>query len=328
MLTLSSYRAYRRYFCLVLIVLLAGLRLAASTAWGQTPEAQVPPSQMQVDKQLALIHNAEREHRPDLEQGILWAHLALEYHSMADFLKAEDAYNHSLHLLKNAPYARPVYAATLDDLAVLYLIYGRIDEAESVRKQALAEREKLGDPSDIGLGEVHLADIAFARRQFRKAEQLAARGIKDMEASPTPPKVGMLSGLITVTYARCLRGHCDAGLVSAQQAAAFANTHFEAESTAVGFALETLGFAEWKSGAIEDGGKDMLHATQILRKTLVPGDPRLANVLLQYGDYLNAANKRVEAQEIKEEADRMRSRTGVFCAACTVSVYSLSNTLR
>jgi hypothetical protein len=124
-----------------------------------------------------------------------------------------------------------------------------------------------------------------------------------------------------------LRGHYDEGLSSAQQALTFANTNFEPESAAVGFSLETLGFAEWKTGAVQEGDKAMVRGIQILRTKLVPADPRLQGALLQYGDYLEATSRRVEAQVIHAEVDRM-TQTGSFCAACTISVDSLSRTLR
>ena len=329
MIALFSYRAYRPYLHLtVSLLLLTALRLSVCVAWAQTSEPQIGTSQVRIARDMELIHIAEQEHRPEAERGALWAQLASEYHFAAEFLKAEDAYNQSLHLLKTAPSARAEYAATLESLAALYLVYGRVDDAESVRKQALAVREKLGNPSDIGLSQVHLADIAIARHQLKKAEGLALRGMEEMESSSHPPRSGMLSGLITVTYARCMRGHCGQGLMSAQQAVAFANTHFEPESSAVGFALETLGFAEWKNGAVQDGEKAMLHGIQILRTKLAPADPRLAGALLQYQDYLIATSRRVEAQEIHDEVERMKSQTGTLCSACTVSVDSLSKTLR
>ncbi len=254
MIALFSHRAYRPYLHLrVSLLLLTALSLSVCVAWAQTSEPQIAASQVRIAQDMELIQIAEQEHRPEAERGALWAQLASEYQYAAEFLKAEDAYNKSLHLLKTAPSARAEYAATLESLAALYLIYGRVDDAESVRKQALAVREKLGNPSDIGLSQVHLADIAIARHQFKKAERLALRGMEEMESSSNPPRAGMLSGLITVTYARCSRGHCGEGLMSAQQAVAFANTHFESESAAVGFALETLGFAEWKNGAVQDG---------------------------------------------------------------------------
>jgi hypothetical protein len=315
-------------FLRVSFLLLTALSLGVCIASAQTSEPQSVSAQVRITRDLESIRVAEQQQRPDAERGALWAQLASEYQYAAEFLKAEDAYDRSLHLLKGAPAARAEYAATLESLATLYLLYKRVDEAESVRKQALAVWEKLGDSSEIGLSRIHLANVAIARRQFKKAERLSLQGMEEMETSSSPPRSGMLSGLITVAYARCLRGHYDEGLSSARQALAFANTHFEPESAAVGFALETVGFAEWKSGALQNAEKAMLRGNQILRTKLVPADPRLRGALLQYGDYLNATSRRVEAQEIHAEVDRMTSQTGTFCAACTVSVDSLSKTLR
>jgi hypothetical protein len=315
-------------FVRVSILLLTALSLSVCVAWAQTSEPQSASAQVRIARNLDLIQIAEQQQRPVTERGTLWAQLAAEYQYAAEFLKAEDAYNKSLHLLKSEPTVKAEYAATLESLATLYLLYKHVDEAESVRKQALAVREKLGNSSDIGLSHIHLANVAIARRQFKKAERLSLQGMEEMESSSNPPRAGILSGLITVTYARCLRGHCVEALTSAQQALAFANSNFEPESAVVGFALETLGFAEWKSGEVQEGEKAMLRGIQILRTKLVPADPRLHGALMQYGDYLVATRRRVEAQEIHEEVERMSSQTGTACSACTVSVDSLSKTLR
>jgi tetratricopeptide (TPR) repeat protein len=329
MIALFSYGAYRPYLYLkVSLLLLTALSLSACVAWPQTSEPQSAAAQVRIVRDMESIHIAEQQQRPEAERGALWAQLASEYQYVAEFLKAEDAYNKSLHLLKTAPSAKAEYAGTLESLATLYLLYGHIDEAERVRKQALAVHKKLGNRFDIGLSQIHLANVAIARRQFKKAERLSLRGMEEMESSSNPPRAGILSGLITVTYAHCLRGHCDQGLTSAQQGLAFVNSNFVPESVAVGFALETLGFAEWKTGAGQEGEKAMLHGIQILRTNLVPADPRLRGALVQYGNYLAATNRRVEAQEIHDEVERMRSQTGTVCPACTVSVYSLSKGLR
>src|SRR5258708_2828526 len=228
MIALFSYGAYRPYLYLrVSFLLLTALSLSVCVAGAQTSEPQSAEAQVRIARDMELIQIAEQQHRPEGERGALWAQLASEYQYAAEFLKAEDAYNKSLHLLKTAPSARADYAATLESLAALDLLYGRVDDAESVWKQALAVREKLGNPAGIGLSRVHLADVAFARHQFKKAERLALQGMEEMESSSNPPRAGMLSGLITVTYARCQRGHCGAGLMSAQQAIALSNTHFQ-----------------------------------------------------------------------------------------------------
>ena len=94
----------------------------------------------------------------------------------------------------------------LDNLATLYLSYDRVDDAENTAKQALMERKKLGELSEIGLSEIRLADVALVRRQYKKAEQQAQRALADMQSSPEPPitGVGTLAGL-TTSGRRCRR---------------------------------------------------------------------------------------------------------------------------
>jgi tetratricopeptide (TPR) repeat protein len=321
MIALSSYRTYR---LLLSLLLLTALRFS----WAETPNPQITPSQARIAQVLELIHAAEQQHLPAAQAGDLWAQLAAEYHHAAEFPQAEDAYNKSLHLLKDAPSAGEEYAATLDSLAALYMIYGRLDDAENARKQALMVRQKLGDISSIGVSHIHLADIALARHQFNKAEKLALQGLEEMKSSSHPPREGMLSGFITASYAGCSRGHCDQGLTNAEQAVAFANAHYEPGSAATGFALETLGFAKWKSGAEHDGEISMVQGIQILRTKLTPADPRLAGAMLQYRAYLIAEDRQAEAQQIHEQVVKMTREAGVYCSDCAVSVNSLSNSLR
>jgi tetratricopeptide (TPR) repeat protein len=321
----ALFSSLRSQVCLLLRIALIG---SVGIVWAQTPDAHIAASQERITHDQDLIRIGEKQHLPPEQQGVLWEQLALEYHVSTDFQKAEDAYLRALHLLKTVPSARAEYAFTLDNLSSLYLIYGRLDDGENARKQAIKVRQKLGTPAKNGESEVHLADIAVVRHQFKKAEQLARRGLKMMESSSDPPRAGMLSAFITLSYSLCSRGHCEEGLKNAKQAIAFANTHFEAVSAAQGFALETLGFAEWKNGSPQDGERSMLQSIQLLRTRLAPADPRLAGALLQYQSYLVEAHRPAEAQEIRDQVTRMTRQAGVYCQGCAVSVYSLSNTLR
>jgi tetratricopeptide (TPR) repeat protein len=321
----AVFSSLRSKLCLLLLIALV---LRVGVVWAQTPDAQISSSQVRIARDLELIRIGEQQHLPPFQQAVLWVQLALEYHLGTESLKAEDAYLRAVHLLRNAPSARAEYAFTLDNLSSLYLIYGRLDDAESARKQAIKVRQKLGNPAAYAESEVHLADIAIVRRQYKKAERLALQGLQTMGSSLNPPRAGILSAFITLTYARCSRGHCGEGLMNAKQAVAFANKNFESESAANGFALETLGFAEWKSGALQDGERAMLQAIQILRTRLSATDPRVAGAMLQYRSYLIEAHRPAEAQEIHEQVTRITRQAGVYCQGCTVSVYSLSNTLR
>lgn len=304
------------------------LRLLLVVTFTLSVGAAPAQSNAQIAQDLESVQTAERNHLPEAQQGILWERLAGEYHAATEFPKAENAYNKALHLLKNAPSAKEEYAATLDSFASLYLEYGRLDDAESVLKQANSMRQKLGDPNDIALTQEHLAGVALARHQFKKAERLASQGLATMETSAEPPRAGMLSAAITLTYARCSRGHCREGLVNAAEAVALAKRNFVAESAPTGFAMEALGFAEWKVGANQNGEKAMLRAIQILRTTLEPDDPRLAGAMLQYRAYLTEAKRQTEAEELYKQVKEITSQAGIDCQGCTVSVSSLSNSLR
>ena len=327
MIALSCHSSSFRLKVNLLLLIALIVSTSGCVVWGQT-NPQIASWQERIAQDLVSIRTAEQQRLPEAQQGALWAQLALEYQSVADFPKAEDAYNRALHLLKMAPSARAKYAATLDNLSTLYMSYGRVDDAESATRQALAERQKLGDLSDIGLSQVHLADIALVRRQFKKAEQLAQRAIQSMQSSSDPPRAGLLSAFITLTYARCSRNHCKEGIESAEQAVAFAGKEFEPESVAAGFALETLGFAKWKSGDPQDGEKAMLQAIQMLRAKLATNDPRLAGAMLQYRTYLIETNRQAEARDIQQQVKTMVRQAAVYCSACAISVHSLSDSLR
>jgi len=328
MTAMSSYLRLTASSLLLTGLLMSVCGLSVRVARAQTSTPQITSSEKRIAQDLELIREAEKQHLPDVQRGALWHELALEYHAATEFQKAEDAYNKALNLLKTVPSAREEYASTLDDLASLYLIYGRVDDAESARKQALTVRQKLGNPTGVAVSEVRLSDIALARHDFKKAERLAQRGLQGLESSSNPPRAGVLSALITLTYAGCARGHCAQGLMDAEQAVAFTNTHFESESAAGGFALEALGFAQWKNGATQNGERTMLQGMTLLRARLAPADPRLAGAMLQYQAYLTATNRQAEAGQIHEQVTKMTGQVGVSCQGCAVSVNSLSKTLR
>src|SRR5438876_667001 len=115
-------------FVRVSFLLLTALSLGVCIASVQTSEPQSASAHVRIARDIESIQIAEQQRRPEAERGALWAQLASEYQYAAEFLKAEDAYNKSLHLLKTAPSAKAEYAGTLESLATLYLLYGHVDE--------------------------------------------------------------------------------------------------------------------------------------------------------------------------------------------------------
>ena len=128
MIALFSYPISRAWLHVkVILFLLTALRVSVGAGWAQTSDTQAAVLSAHIAKAMEYIHIAEQEHRPEAVQGALWAQLALEYHYGAQFQKAEEAYNKSLHLLKTAPSAREEYASTLENLASLYLMHATQD---------------------------------------------------------------------------------------------------------------------------------------------------------------------------------------------------------
>jgi tetratricopeptide (TPR) repeat protein len=113
-----------------------------------------------------MIQEGKQTGLPAAQLGLLWAALAGSYQVAADAEKALPAYEHALQLLATDPRAIANYATVLDNMGSLYLQYGRIAEAEKVRKRALAIRHEIGSPLEIGWSEEHLAEIALVKHRF------------------------------------------------------------------------------------------------------------------------------------------------------------------
>jgi tetratricopeptide (TPR) repeat protein len=303
-----------------------GSRLLFLLTWFLTTSfmsgrAEGPKADASTSRLLQAIRVAEEHRAPDAERGALLTELGIAYALAADFPHAEEAYSKALLLLRNEPPGEGVYAATLEDLAALYLTFGHPDAAESTIKQALAVRQQGGDPLRVAICRIHDADVALVRHHYKTAEWMAGEAMEVLVPASGAPPGAILSGWITLSYARCGRKHFAEALDDGRRAVAFAERSFPQESAAVGFALETLGHAEWKRGAKAEGERHMQEAIRILRSRLAPADPRLAGVLLQYHDYLVDVHRMDEARAVQEQ---MRT----FCSSCTVSVTTLARGAR
>ena len=103
MIALSSPLRWKVYLLLLIAVI-----LHVDLTRAQTSDAQITTSQVRIAQDLELIRTAEQNHLSEAQRAALWKALALNYHAVSDFPKAEDAYNKALHLLKTAPSASRV----------------------------------------------------------------------------------------------------------------------------------------------------------------------------------------------------------------------------
>lgn len=278
-----------------------------------------------IDQQVHLIDLAEREHLPQAKLGYLWARLASGYSAQADFARAEDAYFHSLRLLRDVPEAQKNYATLLDNMGVLYLAYDRKPEAEQYLRKAFAARRKQGDMTALGISQVHLAQLALARHKFKEAENLAFEGQGNLVMTDNQARAGLISALVSLAYARCERNKCDAGLRNAEQALALARLVYPLDSLPAGHVLMAIGFARWKTGDSQGAEKMMLEGIHIITTKNAPGAPYSRLALFEYRDFLNAMHRTLDVKRVDDQLARMMPQP---CINCTVNVSGLSNALR
>ena len=302
--------------------LLLGFAACSASAQAQN-QTQKLSDRIALDRE--MIHIGERDQSPNAHQGYLWARLAADYRDAGDFSHSEDAYNRSLQLFKTEPEAMANYATTLDNLGALYLTYARTDEARNCMQKALAIRQQLGDSTNIAVSLQHLADLDVARRKFKDAEGEASEAYQTLSAPGVPSGPGTISALLTLSFARCKQDNCAQGVQDAEHALDIARSTLQPDSVQYGITLVTLGFAQWKTGQTHDAETDMRDGLRIIRNQTAPGDPTLSYSLMQYRDYLQAMRRTPEAKQVETQLAASAHRP---CTTCSVSVYSLSNTMR
>ena len=274
--------------------------------------------------ELERIHGGEQGQLTPRQLGALWNMVAIDYQNAMELSRAEDAYGRSLRILAPIPAAAADYAAVLDNLGSLYIFMRRLSEAEACRKKALAQRQTQGNALDIALSEKQLAEVSLARHRFKDAEGEAAEAVRMMDADPLhADNFYVVSSLLMLAYARCLRNDCGEGVKAAERAVMLAGTEFAPQSLALGHALVALGFAKGRLGEAREADAMMLQGIQILKLHLVASDPRLLDALLQYRNFLARVHRKAEAKQVEREVASLRDQHP-SCNGCTVSVKTLS----
>jgi tetratricopeptide (TPR) repeat protein len=272
-----------------------------------------------------MIDVAEHEHLSAAKIAYLWGSLATDYTAEADFLRAEDAYFHALHLLKGLPESQNNYATLLDNLGVLYLAYNRRAEAEQYLKAALTIRKKLNDMIALGASQVHLAQLALAHHKFKQAEAIAVEAQANLTAVGVSGRAGLIGALVSLAYTRCEQNKCVEGLRDAEEAMDLARVVYPSDSLPSGHVLMAIGFAKWKAGDNQQAEKMMLEGIHIITAKNAPGAPYSRMAMFEYRDFLNATGR---ALDVKRLDDQLAQATPQPCANCTVNVSSMSNALR
>ena len=273
------------------------------------------------------IDTAASWHATNEQLGVLWQHLADDYAAEFDMQRSEDAFMHSMKLLRTSP-TQALYAGALSDVASLYLVNDRLKEAESYGNKALAIYEGIGDRRGAVVVRVGLAIALLHEKRFAEAEEVSAKALKGLEEQEAPERGNLVAGLLANSYAKCFQNRCDEGLVAARQAMGVADAKFARDSSEKISSLLAVGFEEWKTGATADGDKAMREALELVhQKTNMPY-PMLVDaqlkVLTSYANFLKATHQKTMAKQMENEITRLKDEETPVCKNCTVNVMSLA----
>ncbi len=305
---------------IVLFALFASIRCALSA---QEPAAVI---QERIKSEVHLIKVAIDQHRPEESIGYLWATLGADYRKSGDFSNSEAAYLHAVELFEASLSSMRNYATTLDNLGMLYLTYGRVDDAERYNRKAAAIRNKMNYPIDLAWSTQHMAEINLAKHKYKEAENGAAEALAAMEAHNDPEQLDRISALNALAYTRCLRRRCEQGMGDARRSLDIARNNFGAESVPSAHALMALGFALWKLERFEDADRTLRAGVEMMRAKAGPRSRALLLALAEYRDFLKGTHRDEAAESVTKQLAEAKSLS-IVCATC-VTVNSLRNTTK
>ncbi|WP_213806712.1 tetratricopeptide repeat protein [Granulicella sp. dw_53] len=282
---------------------------------------------VRIAQQLQKIEAGERAGLSTAKLGYMWSVLASQYQDAADGARALDAYERALHLLAKDPGSRSNYATSLDNLGALYLEYGRIAEAEKVRKRALEIRTEIGNPIDIAKSEQHMAEVALSQHRYKDAARGSRRALEILSATGAADRrsniTSELSALVSLTYAECMQSKQEDALQHAERAIRLVESAFSLNSLERAHVSMALGAAQWKMGQIAEAEQSMKDGLSIMRERLGENNPMVIAATFEYCDFLQAIHRNAEVAVLRKElSERMSGMTRPL-PGYAVSAYAL-----
>jgi len=300
---------------------------ASRSGTGATVQARLAPViQERIVEEAGLIKTGIDQHFSDERMGYLWASLASDYLRAGDFGDAEGAYIKSLSFLDHSALATQNYATALDNLSMLYLTFGRLEEAERYNKKASSIRKEKGYRLDFARSEQHKAEIDLGWHRIKEAEEEATRALAVMEELNDPEKLDVISALNTLAYTRCLRKRCEQGMEAAQRSIELSRRSFGSESVPAAHALMAVGFALWKLGRLGDADSTMREGVRIMKAQSGLRNRTVLLALAQYRDYLKDTHREGDVEDVTRELAATKSRDS-FCSSC-VTVNTLKSSAK
>jgi tetratricopeptide (TPR) repeat protein len=325
MTVLDGFRRYAmssaRSICVLCAFAVTGC--IALSARAQTTQAWAE----RVESLRSQIKSAQDQHASPAQVGALWLQLANRYQDLLQYPEAEDAFAHSLHLLKGAG-TQAEYADALDGMGSLYLATERAGEAEEFTRNALKLYETLGDQLNAAKMHEVLALEFMLQQRYRDVQAESSAGLSALQSLAKSDPGEMVAAYLTRSSALCYQRRCIEALEDANRAMAMAQAKFPSESIEMVAASMIVGIDEWKSGSPEQGEQAVREALRIARALKNLPEPVIVSaqlaVMRQYEVLLKASHRKPEANAVEADMERLGAEQPANCKGCTVSAAAIA----
>jgi hypothetical protein len=289
---------------------------AAPAPTAANVDASIPPKAellRRVDLYETALHRPGINRIDDASVARVYASLGNCYLDLAMYLKAEDAMQHAIALMRNGPQA--TLADEIGQLAGLHFEMGDLKLAEKGEMEALEIRQQIGDPVGIALTWNDLANVYIGQRQFSKALNYAQRAMPVLASSASVQASDRIAVRQTFASALCGMHQCERAIPQLQQALSLACDNFGVDSLPAGVSTYLLGYAYWQNGQMDKAADYMQGGIGRMKQDWDWGYTLYVNAVAQYAKFLHQRGQiesaTLEERELKHMADTVDARSFV-----------------
>jgi tetratricopeptide (TPR) repeat protein len=310
-------------FCVIAMTTLACFACSAGIN-GQARQHYSAMPNLQISELQKQIKTAEGAHANSRQLATLWIALAEAYREVVDLESAENAFAHAIRLLRDTD-AHGLYANALDGIATVYFATGRADIAERCLRQAIELEHTAGDSAAETITRRDLAAALIKELKYAEAEIQASEVLRIWEAQAHPNAGEMIVVYLIRSRAICAMRRYEEALQDVDRAEALALSNTGTDPIDVITIPALRGMEQFRSGAVEQGGRTIQQALHLLDSRVdipAPFRVHLREALLEeYSQLLGVAHRKREKKKVDEEIARTKAQQP-GCNRCTVSAAS------
>lgn len=251
------------------------------------------------------VRQAEAAQSKDPKLVDAYLQLGGMYEEVAMYLKAEDALNRAVALLRDGPPVK--LAAAIDHLSCLHGAMGELRKSESEEREALRLREGAGDREGIALSMGSLARLSLRQQLYPEAVSYAQAAMNTIGNDPNVDVAERIAARQLLADALCRTHACDKAIPLLTEEVDLAKSGFGADSLPTAVARYHLGFGYWQTGDFTAAEVWMERGTAGMRPQFGWGHPIYIEAMRQYARLLRQRGELEAASTAERELRRAQS---------------------